>query len=109
MSESKPLTPDEVQTLHHKNIPSEVIEAINELLVLKYRRPLLDIRITQREIIDAAQIKFQSMIKRSTNEIFENGWMDFEPVFRNNGWDVSYDRPGWNESYEAFYLFSRKK
>jgi hypothetical protein len=45
----------------------------------------------------------------STDLIYANRWMDVEPVYRKAGWKVDYDRPGYNESYEAHYTFTERK
>ncbi len=42
-------------------------------------------------------------------QLFEKGWLDVEPIFKKAGWDVEYDKPGYNESYPATFKFSRKK
>jgi len=44
----------------------------------------------------------------SSAKIFENGWLDVEPIYREVGWNVEYDKPGYNETYEASFKFTRK-
>lgn len=36
-------------------------------------------------------------------------WLNFEEAFRKNGWDVAYDGPGFNESYDAYFQFRAKR
>ena len=43
--------------------------------------------------------------KLSKDMIFENHWLDFEPIFRKAGWKVSYDKPGYGENYKALFIF----
>lgn len=42
-------------------------------------------------------------------EIFDNGWLDIETVYEDSGWSVEYDKPGYNESYEASWTFKPKR
>lgn len=42
-------------------------------------------------------------------EILGNGWLDFEVVYEEAGWDVVYDKPGYNESYGANFTFKAKR
>jgi hypothetical protein len=45
--------------------------------------------------------------KISADKVFENGWMDVESIFRKEGWKVTYDKPAYNEPYEAYYIFKK--
>ena len=42
-----------------------------------------------------------------------NSWVqgvwDFEPIYEKAGWKVSYDGPGYNESYDGYYIFKKDK
>lgn len=31
----------------------------------------------------------------------DHGWLDLEDIYRDEGWTVEYDSPGYNETYEA--------
>ena len=41
------------------------------------------------------------------NEIFNKGWLNIEEVYRSAGWKVNYDKPAYNESYDAYFTFER--
>ncbi len=43
----------------------------------------------------------------NARQAFEKGWLDVETLYEENGWDVEYDKPGFNESYPATFTFSR--
>jgi len=49
------------------------------------------------------------VLKVDRNKIFEMGWLDVEDAYRAQGWNVVYDRPGYCESYEASFIFTRGK
>jgi len=40
--------------------------------------------------------------------MYDKGWMDVEDAYRKAGWDVDFDKPGYNETYEANFTFSKK-
>lgn len=42
------------------------------------------------------------------DEVFKKGWLNVEYLFRAAGWEVQYDKPGYNETYEAYFTFSKK-
>ena len=42
-------------------------------------------------------------------DIFTNNWLDIEPLYEDIGWKVTYDKPGFNETYEATFTFDKKK
>lgn len=99
----KPLSPSQVSRKAQVSIPDYVIDAINILLIKEYRNGSI-ITLQQKDILKEIQKVYP---KVNINEVFERGWMDFEPSFRKAGWKVSYDKPGFNESGEPIYNFSK--
>ena len=101
----KPITPQEVADRKVKSIPPEVIEVFNDLIAENFSGNSATVTVTQ------AVTRIKKRMGRRTNDeqIVERGWLDIEPIFRETGWDVVYDQPGYNESYEANYTFTVKK
>lgn len=89
----RPIRPTETKN----EIPDFVIEAVNELI---------------QENMDSCQYAtiLQKTIKEriltKTDQDFKFSWLDFEQLYRAEGWSVEYDKPGYNESYEAYFKFS---
>jgi hypothetical protein len=83
-------------------IPDGVIEAVNELLSKEFdgKRALLK----QNKVLVAISEKMN--VPRDT--VFANKWLDFEDVYRQAGWLVTYDKPAYNETYEATFEFRKK-
>jgi hypothetical protein len=100
----KPITPEELE--EHVAIPDFVIEAVNNLLKSKYRGNY-DIVLKQKEVMDAVIANSPQAI--TSEKVFAEKWLDFEYIYRNNGWGVIYDKPGYDENYDAFFKFSKKK
>lgn len=101
----KPLSPQEVADVAKSEIPPAVIEAVNNLLKKKYRRGQ-SITLKQEDIMKEVT-RLNSDL--TSTIVYENGWMDFEATFEGVGWKVTYDKPGYNESYPATFEFTPKK
>lgn len=104
MSDVKPFTPDEARNHKKHIIPDEVIQVVNELLV----RELNDNYATLYEEEIVAEV-LKRMPHLTREDAFKNKYFNFEPLFREQGWDVKYDSPGYNESYRAHYVFTAKR
>jgi len=101
----KPITPEDVLTSRKKgeHIPEKVIEIVNELILKKWNG--YDATIIQKDIVNEIKIR---MILTSTNIIFENKWLDFEDFYREVGWRVRYNKPGWDENYDETFIFKKQ-
>lgn len=98
---AKPLTPQEVAQQKQDSIPDAVIEVVNALLVKKWNRNNRTATIKQDDIVAAIVAKMGV----SNQEVFNQGWLDFEDAFRAQGWKVKYDKPAYCEDYDAFFEF----
>lgn len=100
----RPYTPDEALGKRKDVIPEVVIDVVNHLLARKFDGA--SATLSQKEIEEMIMQRMPPEFKRIT--MFEQNWLDFEPVYREAGWDVVYDKPGYNESYNASFVFTRK-
>lgn len=99
-----PVSPKEITKLKKTSIPEPVFEVINKLIA-KYWNGF-SATIKQKDIVWA----LINTIQGSTSDsIRENGWLNFEDCYRAEGWQIEYDRPGYNETYDAEYTFSKRK
>ncbi len=98
-----PIRPDEINGTKLHSIPSQVIEAFNELITQKYNEGRAVVK--QDDVIRLIQIK----MGRSRENIFSEGLLNVEGIFREAGWKVEYDKPGYNETYPATFTFSKGK
>lgn len=99
-----PITPAKAAELKIHSIPDVVIQAVNELLAEKYSPGT--IHILQKEITARVEQLDPSV---SINDMYKRNDFDFEPLFRKAGWKVNYDKPAYNESYEAVFKFSKPR
>lgn len=108
--EAKPLSFSEFEkTLaQHRQIPSFVFKAVNTLLYKHWDG--YSAQITQDEILNEINIpeKYSDMSKQAFRRlVFDKHWLDIEPHYEKLGWTVQYDKPGFNEDYKAFFLFTK--
>lgn len=96
----RPISPDNVQALKNQDIPPVVIAAANELIVAKWTGSSATVKIKDLVAALASEI--------SSELLFANHWLDIEPLFRDAGWQVEFDKPGYNESYDAYFIFTKK-
>ncbi len=97
----QPIKPEEVESEKLKILPDEVFAAFNEIIVKNYHNRSSNFK--QKEVV---KIMTEKGLK--SKEIFENGWLDVEELYRKQGWIVEYDRPAYNEDYEANFTFKKK-
>lgn len=103
--EIKPISPDDIVDNLENIIPSVVIQAVNNLLKDKYRGTG-PVTIKQDDIADEI-LRLDSSLTRDF--IFKKKYLDFETLYNKNGWIVTYDKPGFNESYAATFEFKKRK
>ena len=105
----KAITPQEVLGNPEKALPDFVIEAINGLVLARFHNG--QARFTQNEAVQAivSNMPLVALYDVLRRMIFDNVYLNFEAVYRKQGWNVYYDSPGYNESYEAYFIFKQKR
>lgn len=99
--EIKPLSKEEVKRV--KTIPDIIIKTVNELLIKNYCNGKAI--IMQSEIVDIVSGDPEYSDGISRKDIYDNNYLDFEDVYRAIGWKVTYDKPGYCESYDPRFIF----
>ena len=105
----KPITPQEALDGRADVIPDFVIEAFNALIKLKMYNGTA--RITQNEAVQAVLQHWPGSAAhpQPRDHVFNQHWLDVEPLYRRAGWGVTYDKPGYNESYKPSFKFTVSK
>lgn len=123
----KPITPAEAVKQRHENwerdLPAPVLEAINSVIVSKI--PLtsnyISFSVKQDEMMKAILKRLEEgraeyggseenmpwYYKATRQDVYNNNWLDFESLYRRAGWKVEYDRPGFNETYDPYWTFTK--
>ena len=108
MPNVKPISPVEAENEHRGTIPDSIIRAFNTLIIKNYEPINKTSIVKQDEVLDMVRGDPDSgMLKR--DDAFDNHWLDVEDIYREQGWDVKYDKPAYNETYDAYFVFSVKK
>ena len=100
----KPYTPTEAREVKKGNLPKEVIETVNYLLAKNISSDSKRVIIYQEDIIEILETKYNMQ----REDIFANKCLDFEPLYRDYGWEVKYDKPAWDENYKTHFIFTSK-
>lgn len=103
---TKLITPAEILKQKITEISSYVIEAFNEAIIAAASSSSSFVIVYQNDVIKRIIAK-NPVLTRSN--IFTNRWLDVEPIFRDAGWQVFYDKPAYNESYEPYWKFTGVK
>lgn len=98
---TQPITPAEAAK--KRGIPDFVIEVFNTLIEEAFNGRIAVVKqdIAVNRIM--AHAEAQGFHRQ---DIFDKGWLDVEGRFCDAGWEVEYDRPGYNEPGEAVFRFS---
>lgn len=97
---NEPITPKKARKSKIKVIPSFVIICINVMITKNYKNGYSKFR--QDDLVSL----IEETIPEGTK--FDRSWLDFEPIYENVGWKVTYDKPGYNESYPATFEFEER-
>lgn len=104
------ITPEQAKL--KTNIPDFVIEAVNALLRQEYSEGSATIKQDDliKEIIRTWPEDLPVSPSKSSKRdmIFNKKWLEIEEEFNKAGWKVEYDKPGYNEDYDAHWNFSKK-
>lgn len=98
----KPLAPGDLGEAVSAIIPPAVFDAFNELIVANWNGG--QATVYQEDAVK----KIEDKMSVSRTEVFAKGWLNVEPAYRAQGWKVEYDKPAYNESYRASFVFTKK-
>lgn len=104
MSYGQPIKPSEIAHRKAQIMPPEVIEAFNHLIAKNWDKSSQQARVTQEEAV----IHLMAALELERDEVFKHKYLDVEDVFEASGWKVRFDKPGYYESYGAYFIFSEK-
>jgi hypothetical protein len=95
----EPITPHEVTMKAIVDIPAEVIDAFNRLIVRHYN---VTTRKAVISIVAAEDALREIGIDRGT--AYAKRWFDVEPIFTRAGWHVTFHKtfPGDTQPYYEF-------
>jgi hypothetical protein len=95
----KPITPQEVIEHKIKEIPDEVIDVWNKIIVEKWRESAAIVykdEITKR---------IANTLNIDVNKVYDFGYLDIKVIYKNFGWNVEYYKPYFDESFRPYFTF----
>jgi len=98
---ANPIRPEDVTAAKAAALPDEVTDVFNELIAEAW-----DGRSAIVMQDDAAEA-ISERLGISHQEIYDRHLLDVESVYRAAGWGVTYDKPGFNETYRPYFTFAR--
>jgi hypothetical protein len=99
-----PITPREAKAKMVTNVPSYVIEVINTMLAEEISpRGKACVTLYMKDIADRVRAK------QHIEGYLDSECWNFESIFEKSGWNVTCDRPGYNESYDTNWTFTEKR
>lgn len=101
MASVKPIVPADIGESKLKILPDAVIETFNQLIAKNWDGHESELK--QREVINALE-----KVGYSEQAIFEERLLDVEDVYRAVGWEVTYNKPGYNETGLATFTFRKR-
>ncbi|MEK7640643.1 MAG: hypothetical protein AAB389_01455 [Patescibacteria group bacterium] len=97
----QPIKPSEVVQIKKEAMPDVVLQSFNELITENFDGTSAVVK--QDDVVNL-------LVKKgfTRDEIFKKGWLEVEDIYRVAGWTVIYDKPGYNEDYDANFEFRKK-
>jgi hypothetical protein len=99
----KPIRPIDLAEQLSKTVPDGVVEAWNEIIAEKFLGGVSTFTVNEltSRICENMMCDTQTVLKK--------GWLNLEPLFEKAGWSVEYDKPGFDESYAAKFIFTHSR
>ena len=94
-----PITPSEAKSAKVASIPDAVFEAFNELIAENLSNGSATVK--QCDVVKLIVAKMGV----SSSQIWGKRWLDVESAYEKAGWKVKYDKPAYNETFEAYFVF----
>jgi hypothetical protein len=94
-----PITPQQVAAKKERYIPKAVFDVFDALIVENF-------------CAGKAVVKQKDVVERVKKTLpdFKSAWLNVEEAYEAIGWQVYYDKPAYNETYDATFVFqSREK
>ena len=89
------ITPEQVAKAKPRQIPKEVFDAFDALIVENY-------------VSGKSVVRQSDVVERVTKTRYEfkTEWLNVESAYESVGWRVEYDKPAYNETYPASFTFT---
>ena len=98
-----PITPDQAHERRQQTLPAAIIEVFNELIARNYNGRTATVSQDEAANLIAERLSI------SRQQVFDLHYLDVESFYREAGWDVKYDSPGYADAtFPPYFQFRRK-
>ena len=97
-----PISPENVENLKLESIPDAVYDVFNELILENWDGT--SSTVMQETVV----LCIADRLGILREEVFSRKLLNIEGAYRKKGWSVTYDKPDYNESYKAYYEFTKR-
>lgn len=102
LDDSKPISPQKLKDERLHNNAARVVPFINALLRKKFGG---NWAILERDTVDDTLTQGLNL---SANDLLYGGYLDFEPLYRETGWDVKYVKQEVGDNTPSHWIFTPK-
>lgn len=103
----EPIRPEDIGLAKSRTFPKYVFEAFNEQIVANYTAGRAV--VLQNKVIDAIIVAASvEGVIIDRGDVFDRKYLNVEEAYEEAGWKVTYDKPAYNESYEANFTFKKR-
>lgn len=96
---TRPIKPSEIAAAKKSTFPSKIFDGFNNLIAKNYNAG--SARVTRALTVN----RIANVMNCTNDVVYARGWLSVEDVYRAEGWKVEYDKPDYDESYGAFFIF----
>ena len=98
MKKGVPISPEDIPEKKAEVIPPFVYDVFNDLIAQNYTNHCA--KVYQKDVV-------KKITEKTEGKPWPIEWLNVEEVYRARGWKVYYDRPGYYESYDAYFEFTK--
>lgn len=99
----QPIRPEEIVF----TFPDYVTDAVNDLLKENFRNPKGEIKLMQKDIVNKMLVYGPAELTKQI--IMDKKYLDFEKLYEEYGWKVTYHKPDYTENdYPHYFIFKPK-
>ena len=104
----KPIKPSEILEKKAEIIPTAMIQAVNEMIAKMWDGRIATIK--KEDLLERYfKITGQRNDRANCDKLYDDHALDFEDLYRKEGWKVNYESPHYGDSdFEPYFEFEVK-
>lgn len=99
----KPINPNDLSD--NQYIPDEIITIVNNLVRENWDGKA---SVVYQNKIVKAYLKLSTSIVKTEDDLIDRGFLNFEKIYEDAGWNVKYESPSRDEDFNSYFKFTKK-